>query len=67
MKISEVKRNLERIVMYNGTKYVMKGCIIRRAITGEFFYQAELLDITAKSSLLIAELTEVDELDKEDL
>lgn len=30
MNISEVKRNLERTVLYNGAEYILTGCIIRR-------------------------------------
>ena len=29
MNISEVKRNLERTVLYNGAEYILKGCIIK--------------------------------------
>ncbi len=57
MNISEVKRNLERTVLYNGTEYILKGCIIRRnTTTGQFYYQAELADAKAKSSLIVTAL-----------
>lgn len=61
MNISEVKRNLERIVLYNGAEYILKGCIIRRNITGQFYYQAELMDTKAKSSLIVTALDKIDE------
>ena len=51
MNISEVKRNLERTVLYNGAEYILKGCIIRRNTTGRFYYQAELMDTKAKTAL----------------
>lgn len=61
MNISEVKRNLERIVLYNGAEYILKGCIIRRNTTGQFYYQAELMDTKAKSSLIVTALDKIDE------
>lgn len=61
MNISEVKRNLERVVLYNGAEYVLKGCIIRRNTTGRFYYQVELMDIKAKSSLIVTALDKIDE------
>lgn len=61
MNISEVKRNLERVVLYNGAEYILKGCIIRRNTTGRFYYQAELADTKAKSSLIVTALDKIDE------
>lgn len=61
MNISEVKRNLERTVLYNGTEYILKGCIIRQNITGQFYYQAEIKDSKADSSLIITELDKINE------
>lgn len=62
MNISEVKRNLERTVLYNGAEYVLKGCIIRRNTTGRCFtYQVELMDTKAKSSLIVTALDKIDE------
>lgn len=62
MNISEVKRNLERTVLYNGAEYILKGCIIRRnTTTGRFYYQAELMDTKAKSSLIVTALDKIDE------
>lgn len=61
MNISEVKRNLERTVLCNGAEYILKGCIIRRNTMGRFFYQAELADTKAKSSLIVTALDKIDE------
>lgn len=61
MNISEVKRNLERTVLYNGAEYILKGCIIRQNTTGQFYYQAELADTKAKSSLIVTALDKIDE------
>lgn len=60
MNISEIKRNLERIVLYNGAEYILKGCIIRRNTMGRFYYQAELMDTKAKSSLIVTALDKID-------
>lgn len=62
MNISEVKRNLERKVLYNGAKYILTGCIIRRGITGKFYYQAEIKDLNANSSLLYCRLEDLEEI-----
>lgn len=62
MNISEVKRNLERKVLYNGAKYILKGCIVRRGITGKFYYQAEIKDLNANSALLYCRLEDLEEL-----
>lgn len=62
MNISEVKRSLERKVLYNGTEYILTGCIIRRSITGKFYYQAEIKDLNANSSLLYCRLEDLEEM-----
>lgn len=59
MNISEVKRNLERAVIYDGTEYILTGCIIRRSATGQFYYQAELKDTKAESSLMVTNLESI--------
>ena len=61
VNISEVKRNLEKTVLCNGAEYILKGCIIRRNTTGRFYYQAELMDTKAKSSLIVTALDKIDE------
>lgn len=46
MELSEVKTNLNAVVIYNDTAYIFKGCTIRKDTkTNEIFYQAELADI----------------------
>ena len=62
MNISEVKRNLERKVLYNGAKYILTGCIIRQGITGKFYYQAEIKDLNANSALLYCRLEDLEEM-----
>lgn len=62
MNISEIKRNLGKKVLYDSSEYVLTGCTIRRnIITGQFYYQAELQDVEANSSLIITALDKVEE------
>lgn len=60
MDISQVKKNLGRKVVYNGMEYLFSGCIIRPDGHG-FYYQAELQDLKANSSVIICRLHEVKE------
>lgn len=62
MNISQVKRNLERMVLYNGSEYILKACIIRKDVTGRFYYQAEIKDTKASSALLYCRLEDLEEL-----
>jgi hypothetical protein len=59
MKIEEVKKNLNKIVGYNGGKYKLTACILRASETG-CFYQAEILDMKCENSVLICKLEEVE-------
>ena len=53
MELSQVKQNLNTVVSYNNTAYILTGCTIRRdKKTNEIFYQAELADINARSVLI---------------
>ena len=56
MNIEEVKRNMNRPVTYEGSKYTLTGCILRKS--DKFYYQAELLDVN-KNSVLIVRLEKV--------
>ena len=59
MELSQVKQNLNTVVSYNNTEYILIGCTIRRdKRTNEIFYQAELADINARS-VLIARLGDI--------
>lgn len=62
MNISQVKRSLGRKVLYNGTEYILTGCIIRRSITGKFYYQAEIKDLNANSAIQQCRLEDLEEL-----
>ena len=59
MELSQVKPNLNTVVSYNNTAYILTGCTIRRdKKTNEIFYQAELADIKARS-VLVARLGDI--------
>ena len=59
MELSQVKPNLNTVVSYNGTAYILTGCTIRKnKKTNDIFYQAELADINARS-VLIARLGDI--------
>ena len=48
MELSQVKQNLNTVVSYNNTAYILTGCTIRRDKK-----QAELADINARSVLIV--------------
>ena len=60
MKIEEVKRNLNKPVVYNGVKGVYKftACIIRKE-ENEYYYQAEVADTKQGNSVSICELKDI--------
>lgn len=58
MDISRVKLNLGRKVIYHDTEYMLSACIIRTSEQG-YFYQAELKELSALNSVIIARLSEV--------
>lgn len=60
MTIHEVKMNLNQKVLYNDKEYIFTGCTIRVDKNGNYYYQAELKDLSAISSLLICKLEEVE-------
>lgn len=60
MQIDEVKKSLNRKVMFRGAQYTLTGCIIRKnKKTNQFYYQAELQDTATQLSLVYARLEEV--------
>lgn len=65
MNLSEIKRLMNRTVMYKGGQYRLIGCIFRQnEETGEYYYQAELLDLTSGRSTVICRLEEVKKNDR---
>lgn len=60
MTLQEVKMNMNRKVKYNGNEYKLIGCMFRQSEkTGEYFYQAELLDEQHGRSVVICKLEDV--------
>lgn len=63
MDVRQVKYNIGRQVSFDGRIYTMTACIMRQGDNG-FHFQAELKDNTAESSLVIADLKEVEATNK---
>lgn len=61
MDINRVKYNLGRQVTFCSVPYTLTACIMRQGEQG-FYFQAELKDNNAKSSLVIADLKKVEEI-----
>lgn len=71
MNATQIKKALNKTVIFQGHEYIFTGAIFRKNEKEEYFYQAELLDTngvevtqhgyTYKSkSLLIAKLEEIE-------
>lgn len=58
MDVKEVKKSLNESVDYNGKKYTLRACIIRKNSTG-YYYEAEILD-KCGNSLIICGLDEIE-------
>lgn len=61
MEISEVKSNLNQIVLYSDSdiknvEYLFTACILRKNKKNEFVYSAEIQDLHNKNSILICDL-----------
>lgn len=63
MKIEDVKKNLNKMVVYKGKSdiYKLTACILRGGEKG-VFYQAELQDTKSKNSVLICNLGDIEEI-----
>ncbi len=60
MDIKRIKFNLNQRVLHNGTEYIFTGCTLRLNNEG-YYYEAELRDTRARSSILICRLNEIEE------
>lgn len=62
MVIENVKKNLNKMVVYKDIEEVYKliGCILRKGESG-FYYQAELLDTKNSNSTIICKLEDITE------
>lgn len=60
MTAKQIIPNLNDVVRWRGTYYILRGGIVRRSdVTGAVFYQAELLDMKSHT-LVIANPDEVE-------
>ncbi len=65
MTLREIKINMNRKIKYKGNEYKLVGCMFRQnEKTGEFFYQAELLDEQCERSIAICKLEDVQEINQ---
>nr|DAD71752.1 MAG TPA: hypothetical protein [Siphoviridae sp. cto6l14] len=63
MELSEVKKNLNREVLYGNNRYLLTGVILRLdKKTRKFYYTAELFDLYSKRSLLYCALEKIQKL-----
>lgn len=53
MKIEDVKSYMERKVWYRDSEYYLTGCTLRK-MDGKFYYQAELMELSGRSILIVA-------------
>lgn len=61
MTLKEIKASMNRTVSYKGGEYKLVGCIFRQnEKTGDYYYQAELLDTHSGRSTVICKLEEVE-------
>ena len=62
MEIKQVKINLNKMVVYKGTKdrYKLTACILRKGEKG-YFYQAELQDVKSGKSIIYCKLDDLEE------
>ena len=62
MTLQEVKMNMNRMVRFRGGEYKLVGCMFRQnEKSGEFYYQAELLDLQNGKSVVICKLEDVED------
>lgn len=70
MTPADVKRNLNKPVIFhesrygNKHKYILTGATIRRG-EDDYYYQAELTDVTFNRSIVICRLEEIEEIKDE--
>ena len=58
MELNEVKKNLNDPVNYNGKRYTLRACIIRKNNSG-YYYEAEILD-KCGNSIIVCGLDEIE-------
>lgn len=61
MEVQEIKRSLNKVVrLPDGNRYKLTGATIRLNDICEYWYQAELQDLTALHSVRICKLTDIE-------
>ena len=65
MELEQVKRNLNKMVVYKGIPniYKLTACTLRKNEEG-FFYQVELQDTKNKNSVIIGGMKDIDEVER---
>lgn len=64
MELSEVKKNLNREVLYCNNRYLLTGVILKmNKKTRKFYYTAELFDLYSEHSLLYCALEKIQKLE----
>lgn len=65
MIIDEVKKNLNRLVIYKptGTQYELTGCILRLNENG-YYYQAEIKHLAGVPSIIYCRLEDIEPIGK---
>lgn len=63
MKLEDVKRNLNKMVVYQGKKdiYRLTACVLRKDDEKGYYYQAEISDIKSGRSLSYCRLDDIAE------
>ena len=60
MDVKDIKSNLNKPVVFNGSVYTLTGSTIRKKDNGEFYYTAEILDKN-KNSVCQVKLRDIKE------
>lgn len=61
MEVQEIRRALNKVVrLPDGSRYKLTGAAIRLNEMGEYWYQAELQDLTALHSVRICRLEDIE-------
>jgi hypothetical protein len=61
MEVKDIKSNLNKPVMFEGSVYTLTGSTIRKNDNGDFYYTAEILDKN-KNSVCQVKLRDISEI-----
>lgn len=67
MTIEEVKRNLNRLVIYKptGTQYKFTGCMLRKNDSGYYYHQAEITHLAGVPNIIWCKLEDIEPIEQE--